>query len=98
MERRRALGNLPCLSGQPKSTREGLQPGIGDAEGVQSRHGRLPAQFHDLQFPHDGISLRRLVEPEEAIGDREHGIVAHLPLDIFPDQKSRGLPTRQEQG
>ena len=40
----------------------------------------------------------RLVKPKEAIGDGEYGIVSDLTLDIFPDQKSRGLPTGQEQG
>ncbi len=28
---------------QPQSTREGLQPAIGNAEGVEPGHGRLPA-------------------------------------------------------
>jgi hypothetical protein len=48
---------------------------MGNAEGVQSRHGRLPVQFHDLEFPHNGTSLRCLVKPKEASGDRENGIV-----------------------
>ena len=70
---------------------------MGNAEGVQPGHGRLPAQFHDLELPHNGIPVRSLVEPQEAIGDREYGIVADLTLDIFPDEKSGCLPTGQEQ-
>jgi len=88
MERRRVLG-IFLLVQPAKSTRKGLQPRLGNAEGVQSGHGRLPAQFHDLEFPHNGTSLRNLVKPKEAIGDRENGIVSDLTLDIFPDQKSR---------
>ena len=75
-----------------------MQPGIGNTESVQSGHGRLPAQFHDLEFPHNGTSLRGLVEPKKAIGDSEYGIVSDFTFDIFPDQKSRRLPTGQEQG
>jgi hypothetical protein len=36
---------------------------------------------------HNGTSLRSLVKPKEAIGDRENGIVTALALDIFPTRK-----------
>src|SRR5205823_4133011 len=48
------------LSDQSESAREGLQPVIRYADGVQPRHGGLPAQLHHLQLPHHGISLRNL--------------------------------------
>jgi len=35
--------------------------------------------------------VRNLVKQKEAIGDRENGL-SRSHLDIFPDQKSRGLP------
>ena len=43
--------------GQTEGAREGLQPGLGNADGVQPGRGALPAQLHDLQLPHDGVSL-----------------------------------------
>jgi hypothetical protein len=64
------------VSDQPKRARKGLHSGIGDAECVQSRHGILTTQFCNLQLPNDGISLRRLAQPDQPIGDGKDGIVA----------------------
>src|ERR1017187_9982796 len=78
--------------------REGLQPAIGNADGVQSRHRVLPAHFHDLQFSHHGISLHILRKPEETIGDGEQRIVPDLRRVIFANQKRRGFPTSKKLG
>ena len=83
---------------ESQRAREGLQPGIADADGVQSRHRVLPAHFQDLQFSHHGISLHILRKPEETIGDGEQRIVANLFRDIFADQKRRGFPTGEKLG
>ena len=90
-------GWFAFVSAQPKSTREGLQTGIGNAKGVQTWHRSLPAQFYDLQLTHDGISLRNLAQPEEAIGDGKYRVVTQLILGVFTDQESRSLPACQEQ-
>src|ERR1035441_892907 len=69
-------GRIFHVSGQPKSARESLHSGIGYAERVQPWHGILTAQFYNLQLPYNGISLRRLAQPEQTIGDGKDGIVA----------------------
>src|ERR1035441_8685484 len=40
-------GRIFRVTGQPKSTREGLYSGIGNAECMQPRHRILTAQFDD---------------------------------------------------
>src|SRR2546430_3416385 len=37
-----------------------------------------------------------LVQPEEPVGDGEHGVVADLPLGVLPDQEGGGLPRSEE--
>jgi len=49
-----------------------------------------------VHFPHNGISLRHLPEPEKSVGDGEQRIVAHLGLDIFADEKRRRFPTGEK--
>ncbi len=68
---------------------------LGDSKGMQSRHRFLPSQLHDLQFPYDRVTLDGLIQPEEAIGHREYGVVAQLVLDVLTDEKGRRLPARQ---
>jgi len=51
-----------------------LHSGVGDAEWCATRHGILTAQFYNLQLPHNRISLRRLAQPEQAIGDGKYGL------------------------
>jgi hypothetical protein len=82
---------------EPQRPRESLETGIGNPDGVQSRHRPLTAQFHDLELAHDGIALHILIEPEKTVSDGKDGIIARLGFDILPDQKSSGLPTGQEQ-
>ena len=97
-ERRRLLGGFLLRAAQPKRAREGLQSGIGNAEGVQPGHGSLAAQFYDLQLTHNGISLCHLAQPEQSIGDGKYRIIAQLLLGIFADQESCRLPTGKKQG
>ena len=98
MERRRRRAGFALVPIQSQRARERLQPVLGDADGVQSRHRRLAAQLHDLQLSHHGIPLRHLRQPEDAIHHGEQGIVADLFFDIFADQERRGFPTGQELG
>jgi hypothetical protein len=65
---------------------------------VQTRNRRLPAELHDLQLSDDRVPLDLLVQPEEAVGDGEHRVVADLPLGVLPDQERGRLPARQVQG
>ena len=56
---------------QAQRARERLQSVIANTQRMQARYRCLPAQFHDLQFTHYGISLRNLGEPKKAIDDGE---------------------------
>jgi hypothetical protein len=70
---------------QPKSPREGLQSGIGDAKGMQTWNRSLPSQLYDLQLSHNGISFRNLAQPQEAISHGKYGIITQFVLGIFAE-------------
>ncbi len=58
----------------------------------------LAANLHDLHLADDRVALDALVEPEQAVGDGEHRVVAQLALGVFADQERSGLPTGEVQG
>ena len=64
----------------------------------KSRHRGLAAQLQDLQLAHDGVPLRHLRKPQNAVDHREQRIVADLVVDVFADQERRDLRVHQELG
>jgi hypothetical protein len=68
-------GRVSLACGQPKRARKSLHSVVGYAKRVQTRDRILASQFDYLEFPHDGVSLCRLAQPEQTICDSEYWIV-----------------------
>ena len=91
-------GHLLACPVSPRVREKACNPALVMRKVCSPGTDACPRSFTIWSFRTMEFRSERLVEPKEAIGDREHRVVADFTLDIFTDQKSRGLPTGQKQG
>ena len=71
-----------------------LKTVVADAKAVQPWQAVLAAHLQDLHLAHHRVAMHALAQPDQTVRDGKHRVGIFL-VEVFANQKGRGLPTRQ---